>query len=397
MKKSYQRDPKAGAASRLALLAAFLLAFAPGLAADESAPPKPAGGLSYHHDEIAKGPWSIHVVKVDRSNPEFQLHSMMANGNRFGLTALSEQLRQLPAALGRPVAAVNGDFYDNESPYEGDPKGLQIVEGELVSAPANWTCLWVDASGHPQMGVVVSQLSAAWPGGETFPLGLNERRPPGAAVLYSHAVGSSTHTIGGRELVLEKAPEGKWLPLQPGESYTARVREIREAGDTPLGADTLVLSLGPDLARQAPKLSPGALLKISTATAPSLRGATMAIGGGPSLIHGGKIQTHSTLLRHPRSAIGWNRDFLYLVEVDGRQPTLSVGMDYAELSAYMAKLGCDEAMNLDGGGSSTLWVLGHVINSPCEGRERGVANGLVIVQKPKADAKPLSSHAEPKN
>jgi exopolysaccharide biosynthesis protein len=70
-----------------------------------------------------------------------------------------------------------------------------------------------------------------------------------------------------------------------------------------------------------------------------------------------------------------------MVEVDGRQPRLSVGMTYGELAAYMVKLGCQEAMNLDGGGSATFWVYGQVMNSPSEGRDRGMANGLVLIQK----------------
>lgn len=89
--------------------------------------------------------------------------------------------------------------------------------------------------------------------------------------------------------------------------------------------------------------------------------------------------------RHPRTAIGWNKDHFFMVEVDGRQRGLSVGMTYQELANYMIKLGCDTALNLDGGGSATLWVMGQVMNSPSEGRPRGCANGLVLIQK---DRKP---------
>jgi exopolysaccharide biosynthesis protein len=60
-------------------------------------------------------------------------------------------------------------------------------------------------------------------------------------------------------------------------------------------------------------------------------------------------------------------------------------MTYGELATYMSELGCDEALNFDGGGSSTLWVLGQVMNSPSEGDERGVANGVVLLQKTKAE------------
>jgi exopolysaccharide biosynthesis protein len=85
-------------------------------------------------------------------------------------------------------------------------------------------------------------------------------------------------------------------------------------------------------------------------------------------------------LRHPRTAIGWNQEYFFLVEVDGRQLRLSAGMTLPELADYMLKLGCEEAMNLDGGGSATCWYNGRVMNSPSQGRERPAANGLVVLQ-----------------
>jgi hypothetical protein len=348
-------------------------------------------GFFYHHDEVAAIPWSIHVVKVDRTNPDFQLHSMMGKGNQIGMSTISDQVRGLPADLGRPVAAVNGDFYDFDTPYRGDPKGLQIFRGELISAPGPWTGMWVDAAGNPHMGIVTSKLSVTWPNGTSVPIGLNERRISGAAVLYTRAVGSSTFTRGGRELVLEKVPDGAWLPLRAGEEYTVRVREVREKGDAPLEADSLVLSLGSDIAKKAPKIEPGAVLKISTATTPDLKGAITGLSGGPALVRDGKAQPCEVTRRHPRAAVGWSKQFLFLVEVDGRQRNLSAGMTYAELAKYMADLGCDEALNMDGGGSATIWVRGQVANSPSEGVERGIANGLVVIQKSRPESKPLSS------
>jgi exopolysaccharide biosynthesis protein len=88
-------------------------------------------------------------------------------------------------------------------------------------------------------------------------------------------------------------------------------------------------------------------------------------------------------VRHPRTAIGWNDSHLYLMLVDGRQPGLSVGMSFQEMANYFIKLGCKHAVNLDGGGSASMWVLGQTVSSPSEGRERPIANGLVVVKKPK--------------
>ena len=87
------------------------------------------------------------------------------------------------------------------------------------------------------------------------------------------------------------------------------------------------------------------------------------------------------LERHPRTAFGWNKQWYFLVQVDGRQRDLSVGMTLDELSAWLVKLGCEEALNLDGGGSSSLWFEGRVRNSPCDGYERNIANSLLVVRK----------------
>ena len=84
--------------------------------------------------------------------------------------------------------------------------------------------------------------------------------------------------------------------------------------------------------------------------------------------------------RHPRSIIGWNTEFLFLVVVDGRAPQVAVGMTYSELAKLAQDLGCTEALNLDGGGSSTLWANGRVLNTPSDQAQRLVANALVLVE-----------------
>jgi hypothetical protein len=352
--------------------------------AAERAAGKAAHGFSYHHDEIRDKPWSVHIVKVDLSNRDLELHTTMGKGNRFGMGTLSEQIRTLPPDIGRPVAAINGDYHYDDRPYVGDPKGLQIVRGELVSGPCDWTCFWMDPSGVPHMTNVVPRFEVTWPTGQKTAFGLNEERTGGTAVLYTAAIGPSTRTSGGRELVLARHGTNTWLPLQAGQTYSAQVREVREAGDTPLTKDIMVLSLGKQMAARSPKLAPGTVVQISTATWPGLTGVRTALGGGPALVRGGKVlNRNESVVRHPRAAIGWNKNHFFLVEVDGRQRNLSVGMTDPELAAYMLKIGCEEAMSLDGGGSATCWVYGQVMNSPSEGRERGMGNALVLVQKEK--------------
>jgi exopolysaccharide biosynthesis protein len=134
------------------------------------------------------------------------------------------------------------------------------------------------------------------------------------------------------------------------------------------------------------------VLRIATTSVPALSGIRTAIGGGPILIQNGKRQKvvgqageayeiSSRSERHPRTAVGWNQRHFFLVEVDGRQRDLSVGMTLDELSQLLLELGCQEAVSLDGGGSATLWYDGKIRNNPCDGYDRAIANALVVVKK----------------
>jgi hypothetical protein len=326
---------------------------------------------------------------------------MLARGTVMGLSRVSEQILAISGEAGTPLAGVNGDFYvTGNSRYAGDPRGLQIVEGDLVSDPTgipSYCAFWIDADGNPHIANVVSEFKVTLPDGQSFPFDLNEERRSTGAVLYTPTLGRATGTSGGRELILEKPDKGSWIPFRAGETYAANVREISETGNTKLTKDIVVLSFGPLLAAKLPAIEIGATLKLSTATVPDLRGARTAIGGGSIVTRGGKAakierpksggmggySVSSMFERHPRSAVGWSKTHIFLVEVDGRQSDLSVGMTLAELGDYMAKLGCEEAINLDGGASATCWYRGRVVNSPCNGSERTVANGLVVLRKAK--------------
>jgi hypothetical protein len=354
--------------------------------------PVDSTGLGYTNYRVAEVPWSIHVVQVARTNRLYEVHSVHAGNRALGLDTLSEQVSLLDSSLGTPVAAINGDFYQRERAYAGAPRGLQIVNGELVSGPGSRISFWIDLTGEIHAGTVTSLFQATWPDGTTTPFRLNGERSSSGIELYTPAIGRTTRTYAGTELVLQRAEAGPWLPLRLGKNYAAIVREIRDRGDAPIAPDQLVLSLGPGAVRRLAPVQPGAALRISTATQPELRGVKTALSGGPLLVHNGKRQRveptgpetyefSSMFERHPRAAIGWNDDYFFLVEVDGRQRSLSVGMTLDELGSFFVGLGCKEAMNFDGGGSATLWFEGEVRNSPCERAEREIANCLVIARR----------------
>jgi Phosphodiester glycosidase len=364
---------------RLTLL---LLAVHPFLAAAQPVGvwPRVEPGIEYLHERIGEAPWSIHVVKVDRSRTELKLAGALAQGRIYGLASVTDQIESVTAPDRKPIAAINGDFFHIRSgPYQGDPLGVQIVKGELVSAPTGQS-FWMSPEGQPHIGEVEAAFVATGPDGLNLTFGLNQKCETDAAVLYTPAVGESTRTAAGMELILERDGDGPWLPLQAGGHYQARIAAIRTESNTPLKPEIMVLSIGPELAAELPVLTAGMTMSLSLETAPDLTGVTTALGGGRILLRGGKASDLKHYPhRHPRTAIGWNSEHLCLVVVDGRQQGLSKGMNYTELSALMLRLGCTEAINLDGGGSSTLWLGGHVMNSPSDGQQRRVANSLIVV------------------
>lgn len=116
------------------------------------------------------------------------------------------------------------------------------------------------------------------------------------------------------------------------------------------------------------------------------------IVSGPLMIYNGELceidSVRFNLTHHPRTAIGITNNYhVILVTVDGRHPE-AAGMSMWELQEFMAKLGCIDALNFDGGGSTTMVIKGKtpndIVNYPSDNKkfdhegERKVANAIVV-------------------
>ena len=136
----------------------------------------------------------------------------------------------------------------------------------------------------------------------------------------------------------------------------------------------------------------GRRVRIFTRAAPLAepkRWMTGAVAGWPMVVErcepvtglpGSDFFTHAP---HPRSAVGLSKDrrWLLLVVADGRREGVP-GLTLPELAALLVELGACTALNLDGGGSSALWLRDRIVNRPSDGTERRVANHLgVVVQE----------------
>ncbi|GAA3514380.1 exopolysaccharide biosynthesis protein [Streptosporangium album] len=283
-----------------------------------------------------------------------------------------------PAKRSRAVAAVNGDFFDINN--SGAAQGIGIRSGDLVQAPIaghnNAVAVTADGVGH------VLQMyfdGTATPAGGT-PITLtqfNQLIQAGGVGLFTPLWGSYDRgrAVAGATAVTE-------VVLRDGA-----VTEVRTAaGSGPIPADTTIM-LGRDAGAAAlAALKPGDRVEVKYQPKSNGGGAVKAaVGGNQILVKDGVARTSADNTAAPRTGVGFSADGrkMYLLTVDGRQ-TDSRGVTLTELAAMMAELGAHNALNLDGGGSSTMLAREpgsadvQVENSPSDGEERHVPNGLAL-------------------
>ncbi|MET9852321.1 phosphodiester glycosidase family protein [Streptomyces sp. NPDC006450] len=299
-----------------------------------------------------------------------------------GVATLADSAARHPAGPGRRVvAAVNGDFFDIGG--TGAPLGPGIGAGRLLHAPSPGAgrAVGFGADGPGRVLRLALDGRITLPGGRVRPLaGFNTARPP--------AEGFAAYTA---DWPADGLPvSGRAVELRDG-----RVKAVRAAGRPPArrkrpAPGTTVLVAAGAAAPELAALRPGDAVAV-TARPVAAGGGPLpasAVGGREALVVAGVPQNHDGEPNNaaaPRTAVGFSRDGrrARLVTVDGRQRD-SGGLTLTALGRLMHRLGAHEALNLDGGGSSTLLAAPTgetalaVENSPSDGRLRPVPNGLVL-------------------
>ena len=344
-----------------------------------------------HYDEVLTGPLAYNVLKVDLANPDVRVR---AAKDRNRLHA-GQKVQELAARVSQPgkavVAGVNADFWSMvPKPYT--PIGAFVADGMiwyLPQASLDRSVFALTRDGRPFIGLISMEVTLKG-GGLTLRVPrINDARATEGLVLVTPQMGERMTLNGDFAFVPLKMDRPEFLPNQP-------VGVIVAGGPTtqasPPEDGTLLLAVGPDQrAGTLDRMKPGARLELS-ARVPEVQGViTECVGGGPRLVRDGAVAVNDDSEkfgrsfiadRHPRTAVGISKDrrTIYLVTVDGRQPLVSIGQNLPDLAAYMVRIGCWEAMNLDGGGSTTMVVRGEVANSPSDRTgPRTVTNSLLVV------------------
>lgn len=356
-----------------------------------------APGVFFHEVALIKGPWAIRVIEVDlgRSYDEgVRLRSARAPAGEGGLTRTSHM------AAGA-VAAVNGDFYIEGTPVR--TAGLQISGGELVQEPHGLSAFVLSAAGEPLIAVFGFGGGLITRGGQTLPIASFNKRPgPGQLALYNRYAHGATDSVRAQTgLLLQRLGEGG---TAINDTVAARVVQIRRrAWPLRLQKGQWLVAAGSGH-RGVDSIAPGDTVRLFLELPPARQPLVEAIGGGPRIVRNGgvsveyeaeRLSREFAVGRYPRTALGYSRDqgSLFLVAVDGRQPGYSVGMSLEELARFMSRglaafshsgQNAYQALNLDGGGSTTMVVDGQVVNRPSDPTgESAVANALLVLAAPR--------------
>ncbi len=329
-----------------------------------------AQGVEYRRLVRQDGPVVAHVVAM-RKDSGLAVRAVLSNDRVAGMPA--QERTSAMCQRVRCVAAVNADF----AAPSGEPIGAVVAGGQMLRSPVpSHHQLSVTPAGDLVAGTL--GWSAQLVSSDLRPVavqGVNVPRPAEALVLYTPAYGPSTATNDfGAELVLKV--------LEPATSARLNQTALVEVlgfsagrGNGLIPADGMVLSghgaaaaaLGDLWARlQSGVVSRRALLRVESAVT-----VAESIGGTPVLVHEGKrwVGDDGSIFvagRHPRTVVGWNAREVLLVTVDGRQPGYSIGLSLADSAELLRSLGATEALNLDGGGSTTLAAGATVLNRPSD-------------------------------
>lgn len=401
-----------------------------------------APGIEYAEMRLP-GPVEVFVARADRSNKGWALDTMMAQGSAKGamqtVPAMAEHYDETVNFRGEQYdakVAINGSYFNMKT---GVPFGGEVVGGWFVrrfDEYAGGSGFFWTLDGRAVLGGNIRNGAkwhrAIFADGETLNIHkTNDPRGTDELGLYTwQYAGRTDSTEAGVEVVVRMSrPVG----VNAGEGgVPGRIVDVREGtGGTPLLYDHVVLSghgqAAGNLRKHAKKgdelrldltvtdfgnedigLAPadwtGAYCTLPAATYILVNGNVPRHWEAKAAKLAQEGKKHGSVVKDPRTLVAFNDKYVYFVVIDGRSPR-SIGMNFTDCGNFCRdELEATYAVTQDGGGSSTLWVDGNVMNHPSDkdkegvpGRLRPVANGyLIALLKPARRSKVFSAGSKVK-
>lgn len=355
-----------------------------------------APGVVHRLLQRDEGPWAIHVVEVNPRACGVEFRTAAAHDRVIGVETTTSLARRSGPAGAPALVAVNGDFFRAEPP--GVMEGPQVAAGHIVVTEGAFgpsvaerfdirqPLFGVSRGGQPFVGE--GRIDGrVWPtmgdmGGESRPLArVNAPPGPDSLALFNRFAGGATPAdTGVVEAVVRVIAAGDTV-----RAVVIRLDTLPEG--VPVPTDGAVLAGRGGAGAWVGGLAPDDTIAWTLPVAGAPSSVDELLGGFPLLLLDGRpvldrvptIREAFALRRHPRTAVAIRPDStVLLVVVDGRQPGHSEGMTLPELTDLLVELGAAHALNLDGGGSTSLVLQGELVNRPSEPEERPVANALLI-------------------
>jgi hypothetical protein len=357
-----------------------------------------------------ENPLHTHIILFDLTSPEISLKVAVQNDWLSGVAPTSKIATSHDALIG-----VNGDLFGGT----GLPQGLTILDSKVAVSPKHRATFAWSNDDQPFIGYFTSHWT--WDSQviaqnkQTFVLQqLNTPCKEEQLCIYNDFYGS--------------------IPNQPGD-----VKVMLDPNNVVVGITTTVKVGIPDnyqvlwgsggsAAWLKQNLKVGETVKIDIHTDEPLDKYKYAVSGGPIILKDGKFNqdclcnigdcsgvptkergslceeftyewklAHYLDVRMPRIGLGYDtsKKTLILIEVDGYQPGWSVGIRQDDFAKLFADYGATTAMELDGGGSATMWANGKLVSKPSDGNgnvERWVPDAVLFYwnqPKPPPDTKPI--------
>lgn len=346
------------------------------------------------------GPIAVYLLRLDLDR--VQIESGLSNEE-----VMNAERVDAIAARHKAIAAVNGGFFNVKN---GEPAGLLKVAGELVSDTGlTRGAMAIHTTPSARQQLIFDQVSARvhlqfTSNNKSFTVpidGVDTTRERGKLMLYTPAYHADTDT----------APNGTEWVLSGNPLKVVAMRT--DAGKTPIPRDGVVLSYGGlDLPPTLDWLLPDVTVtfttrwKIVNGTPESrFESAREIVNGAGLLVRDGSpmsgwqatenlVPATFTDVRHPRTLAGVDRrGDLWLIAIDGRQPDHSVGMTFAELQGLCKRLELQNALNLDGGGSTTMVIGSEIVNKPSDATgPRPVSDAILVMTKSSQKSEGRGSH-----
>lgn len=353
------------------------------------------GGKAADEDDIGttkKGPWRVAVLRIDPRSAKGRLISTYGPD-----LARSETVSSLAASAGA-LAGVNSSYFTftRSAKYPGDPVGLGLYDGRLLSEPEatstevdvlvdskkgkvrfgrlTWSGRLKNTKTEARLGLELLNSPPVVPKSCAKLTDPRKCKKSGDVVRFDPAFASSTPKGPGAEVVLDKNGCVVKTAKKRGRKLKAGQTSVQATGKQSKTLLTLVKKGCLDT-----KLT----LRDDKGKTVERTAGLYGVAGRYRLVKDGKVvvpkKKSAFFDRNPRTLIGTDEHgVISLVTIDGTQTT-SVGATLEETAEVAVSLGLTDAVNLDGGGSTTMVASGQVVNHPSHTAQRRVGDALVYV------------------